>query len=229
MRRVHVSILLMSVASALHAQRPVPGNRPLIIVDGVIVSETCEPLDGPPAAGTRVRINNVGLGQIAGLSPGDIENVEVLKGDAPARLYGADAAHGVIVVTTKKGRHYCFDVAPAPNDPLPANFFPPELIMSHQRELGIQDAQRTALVNELQQTQASFVQLQWKMSAESEQLEKLVQPTTVNETLVLAQIDRVLAMEREIKRAQIGLLIRTKNLLTVQQQAKLIEIRKAAR
>ena len=101
--------------------------------------------------------------------------------------------------------------------------------MAHQRELGLQDAQRTAIVNELQQSQASFVQLQWKMSAESEQLDVLLRPATVNEALVLAQIDRVLAIEREIKRAQAGLLIRIKNTLSAQQQAKLAELRRSAR
>jgi len=67
------------------------------------------------------------------------------------------------------------------------------------------------------------------MSAESEQLETLLRPTSVNEALVLAQIDRVLAVEREIKRAQVGLLVRIKNTLSAEQQAKLAELRRSAR
>ena len=42
----------------------------------------------------------------------------------------------------------------------------------------------------------------------------------------LAQVDKVLDREREIKRAQISLLIRIKNQLSVAQQNKLIELRR---
>ena len=229
-------ILVLGAASALFAQQPgagrsapASGNRPLIIIDGVIVSEACEALGGPGAGEPGVRINGADLGRIGGLSANEIESVEVLKGDAPRAMYGARAANGVIVITTKKGNHYCLDRSPALDDPFAAHLFPPELIMTHQRELGLQDAQRTAIVNELQQSQAGFVQLQWKMSAESEQLQTLLRPATVNEALVLAQIDRVLAVEREIKRAQVGLLIRIKNTLSGEQQAKLAELRRSAR
>ncbi len=38
------------------------------------------------------------------LSPEEIEDVEIVKGPSAATLYGTDAANGVIVVTTKKGR-----------------------------------------------------------------------------------------------------------------------------
>jgi TonB-dependent SusC/RagA subfamily outer membrane receptor len=37
------------------------------------------------------------------LDPDDIESVEVIKGDAAARLYGDRGANGVIQITTKEG------------------------------------------------------------------------------------------------------------------------------
>ena len=120
------------------------------------------------------------------------------------------------------------DNAPKPGpDPFAAYFFPPDLIMSHQRELGLQESQRGTILNELQQAQAKFLQLQWNMSAETERLGKLLQPPAVDEAQVLEQIDRVLAGEREIKRAQVALLIRIKNVLTPQQQAQLTALRKS--
>ncbi|AHG88946.1 Heavy-metal resistance protein [Gemmatirosa kalamazoonensis] len=115
---------------------------------------------------------------------------------------------------------------PQPPDPLGESFFPPELIMSHQAELALQETQRATIMTELQQAQAKFVELQWRMSAEAERLAKLLQPTTVNEAQALEQIDRTLAVEREIKRAQVALLIRIKNVLTTQQQAKLAALRR---
>ena len=115
---------------------------------------------------------------------------------------------------------------PQPPDPLGESFFPPELIMSHQAELALQETQRATIMTELQQAQTKFVELQWRMSAEAERLAKLLQPTTVNEAQALEQIDRTLAVEREIKRAQVALLIRIKNVLTAQQQAKLATLRR---
>lgn len=41
---------------------------------------------------------------VAGINPNDIESITVLKDAASAAIYGSQAANGVIVVTTKKGR-----------------------------------------------------------------------------------------------------------------------------
>jgi Spy/CpxP family protein refolding chaperone len=114
---------------------------------------------------------------------------------------------------------------PPEGDPLAAYFFPPELIMTHQRELGLQDSQRATITSEIQKAQARFVELQWKMSAEMERLQTLLEPPVADEAQVLEQIDRTLAVERDIKRVQIALLVRIKNTLTPSQQAKLAELR----
>jgi len=53
----------------------------------------------------------------------------------------------------------------------------------------------------------------------------LVKQPRVDEPQVLAQLEKVLAIEREIKRAQVALLVRIKNNLTPEQQTKLLEIR----
>jgi Spy/CpxP family protein refolding chaperone len=104
------------------------------------------------------------------------------------------------------------------------SFFPPELVMQHQSEIGLQDAQRTTLMSAIQQAQAKFMDVQWKLSAEGEKMRRLLQGTQVDETQVLEEVDRVLALEREIKRAQISLMVRIKNTLTPEQQAKLAKL-----
>jgi len=103
-------------------------------------------------------------------------------------------------------------------------FFPPELVMQHQSEIGLQDAQRTSLTSALQQAQAKFMDLQWKLSAEGEKMGRLLQGTRVDEAQVLEEVDRILALEREIKRTQISLMVRIKNTLTPEQQAKLSKL-----
>ena len=105
------------------------------------------------------------------------------------------------------------------------NFFPPELVMQHQSEIGLQDSQRAALTSAVQQAQGKFMDLQWKLSAEGEKMGRLLQGTQVDETQVLEEVDRILALEREIKRGQISLMVRIKNTLTPAQQAKLADIR----
>jgi Spy/CpxP family protein refolding chaperone len=103
--------------------------------------------------------------------------------------------------------------------------FPPELVMQHQGEINLQDSQRATLQAAIQQAQSKFVDAQWKLSAEGEKLARLLQNATVDETQVLEQVDRILALEREVKRAQMGLMVRIKNTLTPAQQAKLRELR----
>lgn len=71
-------------------------------------------LDGMPLEGTDIPklddtksdndIVNIGQSSIAGLSPNDIESITILKDAAATAIYGARAANGVIVVTTKRGR-----------------------------------------------------------------------------------------------------------------------------
>jgi Spy/CpxP family protein refolding chaperone len=114
---------------------------------------------------------------------------------------------------------------PGGPDDFGRNFFPPELVMQHQGEIGLQDAQRAALTSAVQQAQGKFMDVQWKLSAEAEKMGRLLQPAQVDETQVLEEVDRILALEREMKRTQIGLMVRIKNTLTPAQQAKLTEIR----
>ena len=114
---------------------------------------------------------------------------------------------------------------PGPGEDWARNFFPPELVMQHQSEIGLQDSQRASLTSAIQQAQGKFMDTQWKLSAEGEKMGRLLQGTQVDETAVLDEVDRILNMEREIKKAQISLMVRIKNTLTAEQQKKLADIR----
>ena len=54
---------------------------------------------------------------------------------------------------------------------------------------------------------------------------KLLQQSPADETKILEQADRIMALEREIKRAHLSLLVRIKNALTPEQIAKLESFR----
>ena len=49
-------------------------------------------------------VDGVPGGDIAALSPNDIESIDVLKDAASSAIYGARASNGVVLVTTKKGK-----------------------------------------------------------------------------------------------------------------------------
>jgi Spy/CpxP family protein refolding chaperone len=114
---------------------------------------------------------------------------------------------------------------PAPEDLIGKYLFPPELVMKYSQDLGLDERQRTAVKENVQKAQAKFLDLQWELQEESQKMVRLLQARPVDEAAVLAEADKVLALEREIKRTQLSLLIRLKNLLNEPQQAKLMELR----
>jgi hypothetical protein len=58
-----------------------------------------------------------------------------------------------------------------------------------------------------------------------ETLTRLTNQNTADEKKVLAQLDNVLQIEEQVKKTQITLMIRIKNKLNTEQQAKLKQIR----
>ena len=72
------------IVRAISSINPSQNNEPLVIIDGMAV-----------------RGQGTSLGD---LNANDIENMSVLKGAAASALYGQEAANGVIMITTKKGK-----------------------------------------------------------------------------------------------------------------------------
>lgn len=72
---------------------------PLWVLDGI-------PLEGTdiPSMESLKNIDDVQQSSIAGLNPADIADITVLKDAAATAIYGARAANGVIVITTKNGK-----------------------------------------------------------------------------------------------------------------------------
>jgi Spy/CpxP family protein refolding chaperone len=121
--------------------------------------------------------------------------------------------------------------APAPQpqraDPLEDALFPPELVMQYQRAIGLTTEQQTAITDAVKALQAQVVDFQWKMQYEQQQLVELLGQPTVQEATALAQVDRVLEIERQIKRTHLAALIRIKNTLSPEQQQQLRGLRRS--
>lgn len=92
-----------SVKVILRGNRSTGGNnQPLYVIDGVPISNDGSPF-GQPMSNTYGG-NPEGGDGISNLNPEDIESMTILKGASAAALYGSQAANGVIVINTKKGR-----------------------------------------------------------------------------------------------------------------------------
>ena len=106
-------------------------------------------------------------------------------------------------------------------DPMQEFFFPPELVMRYQNEIQLKKEQKESIITTMEEAQKKFSRLQWDLQAEMTTLQKLLSESTVNEPNVLVQLDKVLDQERNIKKAQITLMVRIKNTLTDEQKVKL--------
>ncbi len=79
-------------------------NQPLIVIDGLPISnetDNTSPSDYPFNQNLQGVQNS---NRAIDINPDDIETMTVLKGPAAAALYGAQAASGAIIITTKKAR-----------------------------------------------------------------------------------------------------------------------------
>ncbi|CAN5495116.1 TonB-dependent receptor [soil metagenome] len=71
-------------------------NQPLWVIDGVATTQT-----------SNISVNtgsSTESNPLAGINASDIESIDVLKDASAAAIYGARAANGVIIVTTRRGK-----------------------------------------------------------------------------------------------------------------------------
>ena len=77
-------------------------NQPLYVVDGVILEDMSSIDTDDFISGNA---NTLTSSSIANINPADIESYQILKDASATAIYGARAANGVIVITTKQGRN----------------------------------------------------------------------------------------------------------------------------
>jgi TonB-dependent starch-binding outer membrane protein SusC len=88
-----MSIRIRGTGSTLNAE-------PLYVIDGIPISSDNK--------GTSATFESDGGGQYSNalttINPNDIESIEILKDASATAIYGARAANGVVLITTKKGK-----------------------------------------------------------------------------------------------------------------------------
>jgi Spy/CpxP family protein refolding chaperone len=111
------------------------------------------------------------------------------------------------------------------DDPIGHDFFSPDLVMQNQKAINLTETQRNTISKEMQNAQTEFMALQWDLQKETEKFKSLVEKETLTETQVLDQMERLLTIENKIKKRQISLMVRIKNLLSHEQQEKLRKLK----
>lgn len=88
-----------STRIVLRGNKSLTNNEPLIVIDGVPMNNGRQ--------GDQANLFGGGIDSgdgISNVNPDDVESMTVLKGASAAALYGSQAANGVILITTKKGK-----------------------------------------------------------------------------------------------------------------------------
>lgn len=71
-------------------------NDPIVMIDGIRMESA--------TGSSSIGIGGSNPSRLSDIDPNQIESIEVVKGPSASTLYGTDAANGVIVITTKRGR-----------------------------------------------------------------------------------------------------------------------------
>ncbi|HEX2716478.1 MAG TPA: SusC/RagA family TonB-linked outer membrane protein [Gemmatimonadaceae bacterium] len=74
-------------------------NEPIYIIDGVRMTSNVNSINT-----SNVFTGGAAPSRVGDINPEEIESIEVVPGPSASTLYGTDAANGVIVITTKRGR-----------------------------------------------------------------------------------------------------------------------------
>lgn len=125
---------------------------------------------------------------------------------------------------------------PSPNGPQPPRrgegpgpfgdtLFPPDMVMRNQRLIGLAPEQKQKIREEMHKAATPLTDLEWKKADAEEELSDVLAPSKPDENKASAALDKLLIAENEMKRFQLGLMLRIKAILTPAQQQQLAAIK----
>ena len=100
------------------------------------------------------------------------------------------------------------------------NLFPPEFVLQNQLALGLSAEQVVAIKKQIVETQGRLLDAKIELGRVTEQLRAALEGAKVDETAALNLAGQAMDLEKQVKTAHLGLMIRVKNVLTEQQQDK---------
>ncbi len=106
-------------------------------------------------------------------------------------------------------------------DMFKGKLFPPNVILEHRADLNLTREQFTAIKAAVVEVQANIAEFEWDMQEAHQNIMAELDQSPVDEKRVLEHVSAVLAAENQVKKQQMTMLIRLRNLLTPDQVAYL--------
>ena len=110
-------------------------------------------------------------------------------------------------------------------DMFQGKLFPPNVILEHQADLNLTREQFTAIKAAVVEVQSNIAEFEWDMREAQQNIMAELDQSPVDEKRVLEHVSAVLAAENQVKKQQMTMLIRLRNLLTTEQIAYLESLR----
>lgn len=105
----------------------------------------------------------------------------------------------------------------AKEDVFKGKLFAPNLILEHQGELQLSKQQFTAIRKAVVEVQSGVAEHEWDMQEAYQALMAELDESPIDEGKVLQHADKALRAENQVKKKQMAMLVRLRNLLTVEQ------------
>jgi len=113
------------------------------------------------------------------------------------------------------------DMGPPRGPTFLRQLFVPMVVMRYQTEIGLTDGQRETITAQMTEAHKRGLELRWQLEAKDTAFGKLLGAEKIDEAAAMAQAGELMRLEEQMKRLHLELLIRVKNTLTPEQQAKL--------
>ncbi len=109
-------------------------------------------------------------------------------------------------------------LAAAPKDDVfKGKLFPPNVILENKAELGLSKAQFKAIRAAVVEVQSGVAEHEWDMQEAYQELMQELDEAPIDENRVLELASKALLAENQVKKKQMAMLVRLKNLLTEEQ------------
>lgn len=106
-------------------------------------------------------------------------------------------------------------------DVFKGKLFPPNVILEHQAELGLSKQQFTEIRKTVVELQGNVAEHEWDVREAYQNIMAELDKSPIDQGRVLEHVGAALRAENEVKKLQVTMLIKLKNLLTEDQVAYL--------
>ena len=110
-------------------------------------------------------------------------------------------------------------------DVFKGKLFAPNIILEHQDELGLSKKQFTAIRAAVVEVQGNVAEHEWDLREAYQRLMADLDESPIDEQKVLQNVEAALLAENEVKKLQVVMLIKLRNLLTSEQMEYLQSVR----